>query len=88
MATKQNNNDNDMAAADSAGTPVKTPGTTSKDTPAKAGTGTQTKSFAPTARDALFMFTVIMKNENALNVKWDEVAEEMGLKNASVAKVC
>ena len=82
-----NDNNVDAAAADSAGTPVKTPGTTSKDTQTKAGTVSQTKPFAPTPRDALFMFTVIMNNENALNVNWDSVAEEMGLKNASVAKV-
>ena len=61
-------------------TPQKVPGTAIKDA--------RSKSFAPTAKDSLFMLTIVMLNKDPVNVDWDQVADELGFKNASVAKVC
>lgn len=62
-------------------TPQKAPGSAAKDAPSS-------KSYTPTAKDSLFMLTIVMLNENPVNVDWDKVAEELGFKNAGVAKVC
>jgi hypothetical protein len=61
-------------------TPQKAPGAAIKDA--------RSKSFAPTAKDSLFMLTIVMLNKDPVNVDWDQVADELGFKNASVAKVC
>lgn len=62
-------------------TPQKAGGTATKD-------GCSSKSYNPTPKDSLFMLTIVMLNKDPVNVDWDKVAEELGFKNASVAKVC
>lgn len=62
-------------------TPQKATGSATKD-------GPSSKSFNPTPKDSLFMLTIVMLNKDPVNVDWDKVAEELGFKNAGVAKVC
>lgn len=62
-------------------TPQKATGSATKD-------GPSSKSFNPTPKDSLFMLTIVMLNKDPVNVDWDKVAEELGFKNAGVAKAC
>jgi len=41
----------------------------------------------PSAQEAMFFFNIIKNMNNTPDINWDEVAQDSGFKNATVARV-